>query len=184
MPLPVQVLGKNAGSGMGCCTHFQPAFRIKGKSSGTKYHKKDQANQNQNRYLQFHQVSEGKKAFWIVDKHNGSDQDRNLDKADDAREQSHRDKWSAKNVSKHDVVGQRRTCEIDVNTGSGHLEVVHMRKEIQALVGDKNPQGNPENIKKSGPMGVSPFFDIADDTHSQSNFVYNKVYEIFLAIAR
>src|SRR5690606_34301678 len=150
---------------MRCRFHFHSAFCIKRKPTGTKYHKKDQANQNQNRYLQFHEVSDRKKTLRIVDKHDGSDQDRNLDQADDAGEQSYRNQRSTKNVCEDNVMSQCCTGEIDVQAGRSHFKVMHVRDEVQTFVGNEDSQSHPENVKKSGSVGVSPFFDVPDDTH-------------------
>src|SRR5690606_37076412 len=97
--------------------------------------------------------------------HDGADQDRNLDQAVDAGEQSYRNQRSTKNVCEDNVMSQCRTGEIDVQAGRSHFKVMHVRDEVQTFVGNEDSQSHPENVKKSGSVGVSPFFDVPDDTH-------------------
>lgn len=160
-------------------SHFQSAFCIQGEATGAEYHKKDKANQNQNRYLEFHQVTYRKETLGVVDKHNRSDEDRNLDQADDAGKQPHRNQRPAEDVGKDNIMRQRCPRKINVKASGGHFQVVHVGDEIQSLVGNENPQGHPKDVKKAGPVSISPFFDVGNDTHSKWSLYITKFMEFF-----
>jgi hypothetical protein len=67
-------------------------------------------------------------------------------------------------------VCKRHTGEVNINTGSCHFKVVHVRYEVQPLVGNEGTQQYPKRIQKSRAMTITPPLHIGDHIHSYFRF--------------
>lgn len=71
-------------------------------------------------------------------------------------------------------MGQGCPGKPNIETGGGHFQFIHIGNKLKALVGNKQAENNPEEIKKAGAVRVTPFFNIGNNTHTCNRLVYTK----------
>jgi hypothetical protein len=146
--------------------HIMPALLIERILAGAKDHEYYQPRQYNQRKIKFHVVANVEETFVEVDKYDCANQDRDLNRARETREQSKDDQGSAQSVGKDDVMSQRGATEVHVDPFCGRLKRLEVKHELKTFESDEHTQDDAENVEPARPMRVSPTLNIRDDTHN------------------